>query len=135
MPTDKEIIMKANELRIGNYVTFNNFIQPEKIVIVDGRFLLPFNKTDSEINNYYQPIPLTEEWLFKLGFKKGYYNGGINFKLYDFKITKGNNWEFFNYSTIDRDQDGINQSDINIESVHQLQNLYFALTNTELVCQ
>jgi len=134
MPTDKEIIMKANELRIGNYVTFNNFIQPEKIVIVDGRFLLPFNKTDSEINNYYQPIPLTEEWLFKLGFEK------INDFNYSFD-------DFMYLSVEDEDWEDlcmdvhIKNADVGIiyltalECVHHLQNLYFSLTNTELVCQ
>ena len=89
-------------------------------------------ETISQDPSSYSPIPLTEEILLRFGFIKGYYNGGIDFKLYDFEITKGNDWEFFNYSTIDRDQDGINQCDINIESVHQLQNLFFTLKEIEL---
>ena len=117
--------MKANELRIGNYVIFNNFIQPEKTVIVDGKFLLPFNKTDLEINNYYQPIPLTEEWLLKFGFEKHFED--FEKKIVGFYLT-------YNFN------DGISLNGkymdepiyIDGEYVHQLQNLYFALTGEDL---
>jgi len=101
--------MKANELRIGNYTLFNNFLQPERVVIVDGRFLLPFNKTESEINNYYQPIPLTKEWLLKL-------NCSNNFLRKDIE-------GYFVW---------FNGEKIYVKYVHQLQNLYFALTGEDL---
>jgi len=121
--------MKANELRIGNYVSFNNFIQPQRAVVVDGKFLLPFNKTDLEINNYYQPIPLKEEWLLKFGFEKesnkSYSTGEeIVYSVYRLDELTYNsiqkNWWFNGVLS--------NQPIY----VHQLQNLYHALTNEEL---
>jgi len=113
--------MNAREFRIGNYILFNNFIQRERLVIVDGRFLLPFNETELEINNYYQPIPLTEEWLLKFGFEK----------IITFDV----------FPTFFRNKINVNDGIVyvcgcgflnHIKYVHQLQNLYFDLNNEEL---
>ena len=121
--------MKANELRIGNYVLFNNFIQPQRAVVVDGKFLLPFNKTDLEINNYYQPIPLTEEWLLKFGFEKESnksYSTGEEIVYGVYKLDE------LTYNSIQKNWwfNGVlsNQPIY----VHQLQNLYYALKGEEL---
>jgi len=62
-------MIKANELRIGNFIKFNNHIQKEMVVTVDARFFCslaggrPMNeiKPDEEINDYYSPIKLTKE--------------------------------------------------------------------------
>ena len=113
--------MKANELRIGNYVSFNNFIQPQREVVVDGKFLLPFNKTNSEINNYYQPIPLTDYWLLNLGFEEEitcdvfptFFRNKINVND---RVVYVSEYGFLNH----------------IKNVHQLQNLYYALIGEEL---
>jgi len=78
------------------------------------------------------PIPLTEEWLVKLGFvdmandKKQW---SLNKQDCDFWIfydftTKHYYYQFENYQ--------LQIDDIIISSVHQLQNLYFALTGKEL---
>jgi len=79
--------MKATELRIGNLIRFNNLIQPEKIIEVDGRFLSSFAKRDDIVSNYYQPITLTEEWLLKFGFEgetlTGHY---FSYKIGYFKL-------------------------------------------------
>jgi hypothetical protein len=116
--------MKANELRIGNLIRFNNLIEKEKIVTVTGRFLLPFSEDVGDISNYYQPIPLTEEWLLKFGFEKiGEYwykdrffiemlFGRLNLRI-----------------TINNAESAYANS---VQYVHQLQNLYFALTGNEL---
>ena len=111
--------MNAREFRIGNYILFNNFIQRERLVIVDGRFLLPFNETELEINNYYQPIPLTEEYLLKFGFEKQ----GMAYVNFSFIINLWTDGELI-YSYIG--------GNIQLNYVHQLQNLYHALTNEEL---
>jgi hypothetical protein len=75
-----------------------------------------------------EPIPLTEEWLLKLGFKR--IKKGIGWdKLSDGKLilvevpTNKGNIVAFNY-----DADKYNY----LKYVHQLQNLYFALTGVEL---
>lgn len=106
--------MKANELRIDNIVYFQG-----RVVNVP--------RIDCNLsNNVYEPIPLTEEWLLKLGFEKV---EDINKDTYpDYKI-KGmlihsnvhGNYVLGNYSPI-----------CFINNVHQLQNIYFALMGEEL---
>lgn len=113
--------MKATELRIGNYVTETNI----GVTLVN---LFDLENIQNEDTNY-QPIPLTEEWLLKLGFKL-YPSGSYCFDLFsvneylaiDLKYNKG-------FAYIRTDEDSLK---IKLEYVHQLQNLYFALTNLEL---
>jgi hypothetical protein len=80
---------------------------------------------------YYRPIPLTEEWLLKFGFVA---------KSIDYNFTLGN-IEIASairvLSTNERrnfylDCEIPEWMKIKIEYVHQLQNLYFALTGEEL---
>ena len=102
--------MKANELRIGNYV--NDSI---------GLITIGLNG-NIKFADAYHPIPLTEEWLVKFGFEK-------TTKWNNVQHTKGilqirNLYILF--------VKGRNQSWINLKHVHQLQNLYFALTGEEL---
>ena len=132
--------MKASELRIGNLLEFSNCIQPAKTVVVGRRFFssaaIEREDDDFEITPYYRPIPLTEEWLLKAVFsdkdyKRGYI--GKDFKsgsmTLDFvlskPLTKG---EWNKHYTFDI----IGSKFVNLEYVHQLQNLYFALTGEEL---
>jgi hypothetical protein len=70
-----------------------------------------------EFIEWFEPIPLTEEWLLKFGFKKsswGWIKNGVN-------IQKGFTLAFSS-----------NKNSIEIKHLHQLQNLYFALTGQEL---
>ena len=96
------LIMKAEELRIGNLVLVDG-----EITIVKG-WMIHLIQIEKTSNKKIEPIPLTEEWLIRFGFKKDMVlltnSDGDNFYLSDFKI----------------------------EYVHQLQNLYFALTGNEL---
>jgi hypothetical protein len=114
--------MEANELRIGNYVSHNSnwFYRGEEVVNFQwsesdwsalGECTLFLENVD--------PIPLTEEWLFKFGFnnKKDYFT--IN------NIISISSCFKRSYILGDKLTE-------HIECVHQLQNLYFALTGTEL---
>lgn len=69
-------------------------------------------------------IPLTEEWFIKFGFekRKNYFikDGEYRFTLADEKV----------YMQVGEDELGCYL--LTIQYVHQLQNLYFALMNTEL---
>ena len=70
--------IKANELRLGNLIRFNNFIGDERNVTVNARFFAsmaggrPFTEVEgsnnAELNNYYSGIVLTPEILEKCGF-------------------------------------------------------------------
>lgn len=123
--------MKASELRIGNYITrFGDN------VVVDGIDKKHRNDTDYYIRikedrelgywlDQFKPIVLTEEILLKCGLEK---RKDGNFNLFkqskvDIVIDK----EFSAWKC-----DGINFSVGCIKYLHQLQNLYFALTGEEL---
>lgn len=123
--------MKANELRIGNYIEFNNSIDV-KIIAINIEFI-SFWKDDNfnfifNSKNQFNPIPLTEEWLLKFGF-----NNDIKINLYQFQdlsiVWPSEN--FFLNTWKDELVYGVEK----IKYVHQLQNLYFALTGDELISE
>jgi hypothetical protein len=109
--------MKASELRIGNIVRYgaNNRVLDAELFLQLLKYTTPFD-----------PIPLTEEWKLKFGFKKTEWD---NFNSYRLMI--GNN----DYTIVLYSDGNCEVGDIitcKIEYVHQLQNLYFALTGEEL---
>jgi hypothetical protein len=100
--------MKANELRIGNYV-YDTLGKVNTYIV-------------KEPHNQVKPIPLTEEWLLKFGFERsGLYNVKDEVYVYDEYGLTDTGFEYrFNYTQI------------KLKYVNQLQNLYFALTGKEL---
>lgn len=114
--------MKANELRIGNWVLRNN--KPVKIVA--DKFLPIALETLGK--DYIKPIPLTEEWLVKFGFEEDF--EGISSTWHN--EVKSIRIEIIHDSNGFHTIVGAFSTWVNIQYVHQLQNLYFALTNTEL---
>lgn len=108
--------MNANELRIGNYYNYDGI--PIKL---DGGFLGEYLLNDVPLS--LEPIPLNEQWLMDFGFIKLDYfyilESEMNLKVgYDLKKFAWHNFQLHN---------------VNIKHVHQLQNLYFALTGIELI--
>lgn len=109
--------MKANELRIGNFVNLisdGHENEPDTFQwgIDDYEFY-------SDRMSFIKPIPLTEEWLLKLGFgKDGESPKRIKLDC-DFGVVEI--W--------------VNGRNPLVKYVHQLQNLYFALTGEELTLQ
>jgi hypothetical protein len=127
--------MEAKDLRIGNLV----FIGKEVNVLDLADF------ADIYENNtikHFEPIPLTEEWLLRFGFEKGSFNQlqethYIN-KLNIIKVIVSGIgfWDVYtDYSPDISWSNGLNVITNNkgIKHVHQLQNLYFALTDQELI--
>lgn len=117
--------MKAEELKLGFLVTdcFGYIQKIEYITEKSIRAYFPELK-DVGVTDFkdLKGIPITEEWLSKFSFKKNN-EGDWNkdgFKLSN-KYTHDGTYEF-----------DCNYISVNILYVHQLQNLYFALTNTEL---
>lgn len=115
--------MKANELRLGNWVNLpHGDVQIKYFIEIGAHF------TDNNGGTFesLHPIPLTEEWLLKFGFMKHpikteYLHtkmGGLRIITY-----YGNNYLV---KTIRGD------AITSLKYVHQLQNLYFALTGEEL---
>ena len=121
--------MKASELRCGNYVYFEDE-------------LLKFDFEMGWNFDYIKPIPLTEEWLLKFGFKEiKRYTHDFEEIIYGKSIIVGseNHCETLTISMPfkvgfigDYLSDQEYTLNIDIKHVNQLQNLYFALTNEEL---
>jgi hypothetical protein len=77
--------MKASELRIGNYVADRNGFECYVIGTFKDVAYLYF---DGNVGDFIeenekdlQPIPLTEEWLLKLGCKKQQWENGGEYEL------------------------------------------------------
>lgn len=119
--------MKANELRIGNYINIDLPISNEGKLTRIGA--INSKKVNGVEITKYKPIPLTEEWLIKFGFIFG-------IKLHDF--VKGKH-QFVEFNVLNGyfSESGVFYYSMKtqIKYVHQLQNLYFALTGEELTLQ
>jgi hypothetical protein len=110
--------MKATELRIGNLVNHISFGIVELSGILNDTLKCNYNENEYWDNlEFYKHIPLTEEWLLKFGVKNN------RLGLFDF-VKVSDNVGYHIYF--------IGRHLIEIKYVHQLQNLYFALTNEEL---
>lgn len=121
--------MKVCELRLGNYILHNGEVMP--VVQIERRYKTIFRLNDIDVDeriiqDYFQPIPLTPEWLERCGFERGIDKGVFvkdNFKIGVTDYAGGGSWVFY----MDR-----HLSVHDISCLHQLQNLYFALTGEEL---
>lgn len=119
--------MKASELRIGSTYLSTKFGVPVTLELADFDELYHrcdgAEIDDSVIESLIKPIPLTEEWLVKFGFETDHicwFKDGITIGDYKdgfFYIPAGMSFA---------------KRKNPIESVHQLQNLVFALTGEEL---
>jgi hypothetical protein len=116
--------MKANELRIGNYVNTKEFHIPR----YQGE-----HKYEAKWYPWvemFKPIPLTEQWLKDFGFiwddEQGYHKWLIDEEGSDYRI-EALGWLDEKGAMVD-----IYGALIRCKYVHQLQNLYFALTGKEL---
>ena len=135
-------MIKINEIRIGNYVIYNN----NEIGIITGVQDFLTNKGKVAINNrldiFYNieninEIALTDEWMFKFNFVliKNYKKKqiGVSIKswfhyerMVQIDIQKYNNDQFFSYCF------NTKSSTVFLKSVHEMQNLFYSLTYQEL---
>lgn len=117
--------IKPNELRIGNYIKHGGAVVIVEEVLKEGAMVkfLP-NQTGNMFDGM-KPIPITEEWLIRFGFKiRSNPNNPDNSFFWDNGEVKMIQSDKLYCSDI--------VSTIEIKHVHQLQNLYFALTGEEL---
>lgn len=132
--------MKASELRIGNWVSGNSdpYMQVHSLWKDEIDLIIEeavWEYEGHEIN----PIPLNEEWLLRFGFdiSESWYNLYWTVKPKghrEYRDCLGINLQ--EGRTVLSSNGGIHEA-MNVyvnhcEYVHQLQNLYFALTKTEL---
>ena len=131
--------MKAQELRIGNY------LKKDAVVKIDAKIIFGIWAEAED----YEPIPITEEWLFKFGAEM------FDYLVDDSYEDEENNFTFIEYKLILKNKrycytvgscpdgffdfclkSGWHHDPIllsTIKYVHELQNLYFALEREELV--
>lgn len=146
-PNGEGVMVGVRELRIGNYVAYTPIINrirfPVNANYMNDKFFihtLEFSETEvcwydknpateKELPKfkYYDisPIPITKEWLERLGFETDSYRqefkkGVLNL---DCEYTDRGEWMVF---TTKREY--VND----VKYIHQLQNLYYALTGEEL---
>ena len=119
--------MKATELRIGNYVNYECIALEIKELIYKIE-----NGADIQVHQnhgFFKPITLTEQWLKDFGFKDnkgalgGWLSADINKPFVHRLIIRSDFTYFTDLSSF---------TFIEVKYVHQLQNLYFALTEKEL---
>ena len=129
--------MKKTDLRIGNLAGIK-----ETALHADGcnhsEAIFEIEEIKKDVvqfkgyhaNEYYKdlnPIPLTEQWLLDFGFEYNDYHyekGLLSILLAGSKYYHKNGRVYFNSWRI---------MEMQPEYVHQLQNLYFALTQEELI--
>lgn len=144
--------MKRTELRIGNLVSFPGY-KENGFNYEPGAYPIGSIHGDNTIRlighngdfgcfgiNMVSPIPLSEEWLIRFGFEKCeakdvwdklkltweddlWWIPGMYFFEKD-----SDTWKFYQAT----DEDTYWMIHFNVAYVHQLQNLYFALTGSEL---
>lgn len=118
--------MKANELRIGNTVHVPQTKQDATISVIHEHLGVCVNNNILVVLSFndIEPIPLTEEWLLKFGFNNdGEDPWEISIGRYDDRA-----WNVYLMGKHCEKLGHIRR----LSSVHQLQNLYFALTGQEL---
>jgi len=138
-------MIRANELMIGNYVSRpdlgNGEQRTEQVLAIYERV-----KTTGPIKTIVdfsdiKPIPLTEEWLIKLGFKK--LDGGcLIFQkgIYEIWSNTADLKEWSLRRIVGDKNEGSYGETLNcmvnvhnkVYTVHQLQNIYYSLTGEQL---
>ena len=118
--------MEIRELRIGNYIEYNG-----EIIKLDGSLLCCYIQNELEFP--LKPIPLTEEILLKFGFEKREHKSFFKGKELIYFTFTSNKYGFLIWNTIQNQWWVLGKISISQPIyVHQLQNLYFALTGEEL---
>lgn len=131
--------LKANELRIGNWVKYYKGESTGEILGMTFSVFSKNNKvavsieppedtgwTQTSLDDL-QPIPITEEWLVKLGFEKEY-----NFFQKYLSDIESLSWSEESGLALHRRRIGNTHIFRHIKHVHTLQNLVHALTGNEL---
>jgi len=117
--------MKASELRIGNWVEYY-YPHDEEWDRLDIT-LEDLKDIEGDSGELFRPLPLTEDWLKRLGFKV--WTSGTEWEHKDklFEVAKRDDGSFIQ---------GINVFEYHhgepFYFVHQLQNLFYATTHKEL---
>lgn len=123
--------MEAKELMIGNYV-YEEYGGIYEVINInsEGFDYLDLKKPTFKALGRFdlssiKGLPLTEQWLLKFGFKQEKNKYWFSNEVISISVHKDGYYNIWGNSGREIARKGI-------KYVHQLQNLYFALTNKEL---
>jgi len=139
-------MVDVKELRIGNWVSYlGNNTRTNSISVGDNGGYVSTFRTGAITQNQIEPISLTEELLLKCGFEWDKAYKAFRSESFCPLICKNDGTDYWR---IDTSKEGYHQeydnklyltsekeytvSDKPIEYLHQLQNIYYALTGKEL---
>lgn len=133
--------ISIKDLRVGNKIIFiicdindSKLDEYREITVTSSDYIFI-----EENHTLFKPIPITKEWLLKFGFEK---KDDLTFSLKNEQKGYINEFEFFfepneevcityrQFYPFLKETDSVFLR--NLEYVHQLQNLYFALTGEDL---
>jgi hypothetical protein len=118
--------MNIKELRIGSFLRYKVSKNPVEVLgmqLKDNS--VEIKGATGVSNSYFEPIPLNEDWLLNLGFDlvEELKDSTTEYSMGDFFILfTGGKYVLSNYFN--------RKSSLNY--VHELQNLYFSITGSEL---
>lgn len=120
-------MIEPHELRIGNFVEVENY----KIIQLEN--IHPKGTTKGNeiyLSSMLKPIELTEEWLLKFGFESNNVAYKIDNDRFVFELYFYDAW---NLCYVEKSKFGNGSVELSgYWKIHELQNLFFALTGEEL---
>lgn len=117
--------MNVNELRIGNLVYHKDNPLPQKVDGIDLYKIQSEYISEYSMPDHFKPIPIVEELLLKFGFTKNEHD-----------LTLDNGYVLFRFFPLVRGFEIVIEGQAlplyKYYYIHQIQNIYFALTGEEL---
>lgn len=122
-------MINANELRIGNQVLESH---DQMHTVTASSILAQYQHDIAKVQDY-KPIPLTEEILMKCGFiqQPSPFSGVFVNNSISLVGDYNDRYRVVGYKLVFHTNAGTTEA--KVKHLHQLQNLYFALTSKELV--
>lgn len=114
--------MEARELRIGNWIQDKWSTIPSKVWIIDT--------TETSTQTKSKPLPITEQLLLDFGFKR-HHDDYSNEVIFIKNVPNNTEFEWGVYPNELGSGIKVNNR-VLLRHIHQLQNLYYALTGEEL---
>jgi hypothetical protein len=129
--------MKKEDLRIGNFYMSVKFGIPVECTLADLYELCVKSDGaygDPPIEEMFEPIPITKDWLWGLGFDEDHLSPNIFYYPYLASFLTVAIGPHKHVGIVKEKADPVlYMRFMDIEYVHELQNLYFALTGEELI--
>jgi len=129
-------MLTSQELRIGNLLYYHLTEDVCEVNYIGEKSFDCKTELGSMAHGVYDPIPLTKEWLLKIGFDKEkdhkWKDGSITPEIYVFKSYFIEFTNIYTVVVLARMNRSGGEFIRSVKFVHEIQNLIFALTGEEL---